>query len=1024
MEKENLSIPEKLFNYFIGNNNLTANYKSEKNIIVGNSKSDVERKTKDLFYQEEARNKFFNTTQRGYQKSLQFEAARLPAYLDYEGMEYYPIISSALDLLMEESTIIGENGKMLNIFSSKQRIKDELENFFYYVINVNTTLPFWTRNMPIRHDSMIPLLDGTEITIKELSEKLKNNPDEDIWTYSIQDNTNAILPGKIVWCDLTRKKTQLVRVNLDDGTYVETTPDHEFLLRSGKQVKASELNSGDSLMPFYTIESNEGSYLKGYEKVYNPATNHHKFTHRLVSQELLRDKKNESKISDRIVTHHLDFNKKNNTPKNLKRMSNTEHSTFHGKHGSEILNRKDVVEKRMKGIDLYLRSDKRKKYLSEKMKGKYPKYFKDYNNSKFHNEHNKNRSESMFNHWSDDNYRKNTQKLMQINLSDKCFDIIKNYILTSDEYLSKTKLGEILKRNKEFINEFKKTNKLKRNLNKSLNSHTINSMILRKTGLDYMDFYLSINKKIELDKEFIRINKIRNSKKSTTDVLNHKVVSVEYLDTLDDVYCMEVLGENGEHDRHNFPICSKDKNGKYTRNGIFVSNCKYGDNFVLTYGERNKGIVAVNQLVNYEIERMDKIFNGQNKTMFKNRITGDEYNTYDVAHFRLLGDDKFIPYGSSILNKVRRVFRQLVMAEDAMLTYRLLRAGDRRVFKIDVGNMEDDAIEPYIAKVATKFKRTPSVNVNDGQIDYKFNIIDTDEDIYLPVRNANVQTGVDVMEGAKNLNDIEDIEYLRDNLFMGLGIPKPFLSFQDASGGGKNMAQFDVRFTKKINRIQQALIQELNKMAIVHLILLGYDKKDINFTLTLSNPSTHNEIQKIDLLKEKADLYKTLTSGDEGIAAMSTTKAKKILFNMSDHEIISDLNEQKIEQVIKNEISDATENIKRSTIFDDLDKKFGEASVDNIFDKESSDNNDMEMGSEKDQESVPSDNNELPNQSISDLPDIEDDGTLNEYGDFIKIISDRKKIKKLIKDDYNLSMNKKGFNLLNEIEKYQNNTKI
>ena len=185
----------------------------------------------------------------------------------------------------------------------------------------------------------------------------------------------------------------------------------------------------------------------------------------------------------------------------------------------------------------------------------------------------------------------------------------------------------------------------------------------------------------------------------------------------------------------------------WTRNVV-----KYGDNFVLLYGERKKGITHVKQMVNYEVERFERIKKGKPEVKFKERMTGDEFNVFEVAHFRLLGDDKYLPYGSSILNKVRRVFRQLVMAEDAMLTYRIIRAGEKKVFKIDVGNIDEDDIEEYMYKVATKFKKTMQVQPNDGQIDYRFNILGNDEDYFIPVRNANTETGIDTLPGASNLD--------------------------------------------------------------------------------------------------------------------------------------------------------------------------------------------------------------------------------------------------------------------------------
>ena len=352
---------------------------------------------------------------------------------------------------------------------------------------------------------------------------------------------------------------------------------------------------------------------------------------------------------------------------------------------------------------------------------------------------------------------------------------------------------------------------------------------------------------------------------------------------------------------------------------------KYGDNFKLIYGERKKGITHVKQLVNYEIERFERIQNGKPTVRFKERMTGDEFNTFEIAHFRLLGDDKLLPYGSSQLGKIRRCFRQLVMAEDAMLTYRIIRAGEKKVFKIDVGNIDEDDVEAYIYKVATKFKRSSQVSPHDGQIDHRFNILGNDEDYFLPQRNANSQTGIDTLPGASNLNDINDISYMRDNLLIGLGIPKPFLSMQDAAGGGKNMAQYDIRFAKKITRIQQAIIQELNKMAVVHLILLGYSGDDLkDFTLTLNNPSTQQELLKSQLLREKAQTYKELTGSEGGIAAMSHTMAKRTLFNMSDKEIVDDLKQQKMEKSVMQELVDSPTIIKKTGLFTDIDKRYGE----------------------------------------------------------------------------------------------------
>jgi hypothetical protein len=356
----------------------------------------------------------------------------------------------------------------------------------------------------------------------------------------------------------------------------------------------------------------------------------------------------------------------------------------------------------------------------------------------------------------------------------------------------------------------------------------------------------------------------------------------------------------------------------WTRNLV-----KYGDNFVYLLGEKGKGIRYARQLVNYDMERKDEFKDRKIRTIFKNRITGEELNLFEIAHFRLLGDDKFLPYGSSVLNKVRRVFRQLIMAEDAMLTYRILRAGEKRVFKVDVGNLDDKDIEAYVSRVADKFKKQPQVYRNNGQIDYRFNILGNDEDIFVPVRDGK-STVIETLPGATNLDAIQDITYLRDNLFSGLGIPKPFLGFQGSAGEGKNLAQMDVRFAKKVNRIQQALIQELNKMAIIHLYLKGFEDDLHEFSLSLTNPSTQADKLKTESLQAKVQLYNDLTRTESsGIAAASHTWAKRNIFNWSDKEIMEDLKNQRMERAISVELQDTGTYIPKTGIFDTIDKKYG-----------------------------------------------------------------------------------------------------
>jgi len=610
-----------------------------------------------------------------FQQSIQYEMTRIGAYSDFENMEFFPELAATLDILMEESTTVNDKGRVLNIYSDSPRIRGVLEDLFFNRLDIHTVLPMWVRNTPIREDSVIPLLDGSEVTIKELSEMVKG--DNDVWTYSIQSETNKLLPGKVVWCDLTRKDSKLVRVTLDNDTHVDTTPDHEYMLRDGSYCRADELQSGVSLMPFYTKVSVErNGTLRGYEKAYNPQSNRYGYTHRLVANDCVTDYNYERGINEHFVTHHADFNKKNNHPINLKRMTFSDHADLHNKHGKilkEYRNRPDVVKKRLAGIDRYLRSDERKEMLSQKMCGTYPKYFEEYNNSDLHSEHNTIRSEAMSSKWSTEEYKESTINKMTLTMDDSSLSFIKNLLIDNEDFIGINKLSNLLRDDLEFISLFTKTHKLRKDPTKSINPRSLPKMIFRETNMDYFEWYKTIKPEINDNKNFITSRKIKLSKDGSK-ILNHKVIKVETLEETSDVYCMEVHGPNGERDRHNFPVCSKDSNGVYNRDGVFLSNCKYGDNFVYLNTSDKYGIIGAKQMPNFEMERKeggiyDAISSRLNSSEKESKDRAEEgkeervrffwrgrdleFESWQIAHFRLLGDDRRLPYGTCLKYNTR-----------------------------------------------------------------------------------------------------------------------------------------------------------------------------------------------------------------------------------------------------------------------------------------------------------------------------------------------------------------------------------
>ena len=366
--------------------------------------------------------------------------------------------------------------------------------------------------------------------------------------------------------------------------------------------------------------------------------------------------------------------------------------------------------------------------------------------------------------------------------------------------------------------------------------------------------------------------------------------------------------------------------------------CKYGDDFVYLKIDPEKGIIGCQQLPNIEIERIEgasSLTPNQSTRITNTSPTRElrfawknkdiDLQAWEIAHFRILGDDRKLPYGTSMVDKIRRIWKQLLLAEDAMLIYRTSRAPERRVFKVFVGNMDDKDIDAYVQKIANKFKRQQVVDQKNGQVDMRYNQMAVDQDFFIPIRDAAQGNPIETLPGAQNLAEIADIEYIQKKMLAALRIPKAFLGFEDAVGDGKNLSLMDIRFSRTINKIQKSLIQELNKIALIHLYLLGLEDELNNFTLSLTNPSAQSDLLRIEQWKEKILLYKDATSDQSqiGILPVSHTWAKKNVLGMSDNDVILDLQQQRLERAIGAELMSSATIIKRSGIFDEVDKKYG-----------------------------------------------------------------------------------------------------
>lgn len=291
--------------------------------------------------------------------------------------------------------------------------------------------------------------------------------------------------------------------------------------------------------------------------------------------------------------------------------------------------------------------------------------------------------------------------------------------------------------------------------------------------------------------------------------------------------------------------------------------CKYGDLFLYCDIDDKAGIQNVIGLPPQEVERLEgEDEQNPNYVQFQWNSAGMTFENWQVAHFRILGNDKFAPYGTSVLEPARRIWRQLTMLEDAMMAYRIVRAPERRLFKIDVGNIAPEDVEQYMQKVMTQMKRHQVVDPTTGRVDLRYNPLSVEEDYFIPVRGGTA-SDISNLPGSSYNGGIDDVKYLRDKLFSALKIPQSYLSMGDGATEDKTtLAQKDIRFARTIQRLQRVVIAELEKIGIIHLFTLGFRGDDLlSFKLSLNNPSKIAELQELEHWKQKFDVAGAATEG-------------------------------------------------------------------------------------------------------------------------------------------------------------------
>lgn len=375
---------------------------------------------------------------------------------------------------------------------------------------------------------------------------------------------------------------------------------------------------------------------------------------------------------------------------------------------------------------------------------------------------------------------------------------------------------------------------------------------------------------------------------------------------------------------------------------IVHETAKYGNEFMFLNLDLNEGVKGWRELPVHQMRRLENgMDNVYGSGMFNSTFTQlqpDEvkfvweghnedkpFKNWMIAHFRLITDSIFLPYGCSWLNKARRHWRMLSMMEDAMLLYRLERSIERRVFKVNVGAIDDQDVPAFIQEFMNTVKRAPIIDPQTGQIDLRKNFLDVSADYVIPVRNGQDPTSIDTLSSAQNATAMDDMEYMEKKILAALRVPKTFLNFTESQGKAQNLSLTDIRFNRTVNTIQKAIIMELNKIAIIHLYLLGFEDELTNFTLTLNNPSNQIEMMELgNLNKRLAAAQTALAEQGGGIPIMSWHQVQREIMGRTDPEIADTLNEIRLEAALAIEIQRTAEIIKQTHLFDKVDRIFGE----------------------------------------------------------------------------------------------------
>lgn len=823
-------------------------------------------------------------------------------YRDADLMDSFPEIGAALDTVSEESCLVSSNsGQIVNVYSKSDRIKAILEDLFVNRLNLQVTAPMIIRQM-CKYGNQFMLLDiDNKLGVKDWKqlpvfnvERLENgiqNPyGSNGWSLAVNNGAtdDKDLSTKFVWYDENNSQVpfrnwQIAHFRLLTNSmclpYGCLVGDTRIETENGYK-EMSSIGIGDKVWTF-NVNSQKRELAtvsmfmpKGKKDVYKVSTYHNEIEgtddHKLLTyngKNLEYKEIKELKIGDLLIIDNS-YNKQNNKIKIDKsypteKEANLNKNMVWWKNHIDYI--PDYIDEEFAKFFGFMIGDgwiTQNKYI----------YFATGEYEKFNIE-----------------FAKHIEKIT----NHKC-KFLKPYISENKNYdysscVASSKCLSLIMHRMGFIDGFdkKRIPEWVYASNDNIKKAFINGLMIAD-GSYNIDKYGVLRCGIEMSNE-----QLIKDMKTLVQSLGYKSSKVS------------------SRNRVGSQIASNNSRS------IITKNTSYYFYFYESLNTQEKKYDLLNRLENgFKTERVRKIEYVGEKETYDFTVDNDNSNFFANG---------IVTHNCSYLNSARRHWRLLSLMEDMMLIYRLERSIERRVYKIYVGAIDDADVQAYVENIANNFKRTPIIDPMTGQIDLRKNILDVSQDLFIPVRDANAPTPIDTLPAAQNLTAIDDIKYIQNKVLTALRIPKSFLNFEENAGDGKNLALMDIRFTRVINRIQQAFLMELTKVASIHLYLLGFEDDLTNFNLTMNNPSTQAEQLEIDNVQKKITAFRDAVSDPgNGLPAMSYTRASKEILKWSDKEIKDNLEEIRLERAISAELEKTVQIIKRTGIFDTVDRVYGE----------------------------------------------------------------------------------------------------